>query len=59
MLGLGLSGGSMYFLTENSALAISNASNESLIVSSSPIATALILALFYKDERMSHSQVLA
>lgn len=58
MLGLGLSGGSLYFLTENSALAISNASNVALIVSSTPIATALILAIFYKDERMSRSQIL-
>lgn len=58
MLGLGLTGGSMYFLTENSALAISNASNVALIVSSTPIATALILSLFYKDERMSRSQIL-
>lgn len=58
MLGLGLTGGSMYFITENSALAISNASNVALIVSSTPIATALILALFYKDERMNRSQIL-
>ncbi len=58
MLGLGITGGSIYFLTENSALAVSNASNVALIVSSTPIATALILALFYKDERMNPTQIM-
>lgn len=57
MIGLGLTGGSLYFLTENSALAVSNASNVALIVSSTPIATALILSLFYKDERMNRGQI--
>lgn len=57
MSGLGLTGGSLYFLTENSALAVSNASNVALIVSSTPIATAIILSLFYKDERMNRGQI--
>jgi len=53
---LGLTGGSLYFLSENTALAYSTASNVSLIVCSCPMGTTLLLALFYKGERLSKLQ---
>jgi len=56
MVLLGLTGGSLYFLSENTALAYSTASNVSLIVCSCPMVTTLLLALFYKSERLSKWQ---
>lgn len=44
----GVAGGSLYFLTENTALGITLASNVSLLVSVSPVLTVLLLALFYR-----------
>jgi len=43
---LGITGGSMYFLTENTALAYTQASNTAFLVSSAPLFTA-ILTYFY------------
>ena len=43
---LGISGGSFYFLTENTALAYTQASNAAFLVSSAPLLTA-ILSLLY------------
>lgn len=42
MLALGLTGGSMYFLTENTALEYTFASNVSLLISTAPLFTALL-----------------
>jgi len=56
-LGLGVMGGSLYFLTENMALVYSTAANVSILVSTTPLVTALLVALFYKSERMSARQV--
>lgn len=53
---LGLSGGSLYFLAENTALQYSTASNVALIICSTPLLTALLAALFYRDERLRLSQ---
>ncbi len=39
---LGISGGSMYFLTENTALAYTQASNVAFIVSTAPLVTVLL-----------------
>lgn len=58
LMGLGLMGGSLYFLTENMALLYSTASNVSILVCSTPLLTALLLALFYKSERLSPLQAL-
>ena len=58
MLGLGLTGGSMYFLTENESLRFTTATNTSLIVCSCPLFAMLIIALFYKSERFSKRQAL-
>lgn len=52
----GLFGGSLYFLTENTALMQAQASDVSIIVSSCPLLTSLILPLFYKSERMGRKQ---
>lgn len=43
---LGVSGGSFYFLTENTALAYTQASNTSFLVCSAPLITALLILLY-------------
>lgn len=48
----GLSGGSLYFLSENTALSLSLASNVALIVCTAPILTALLFLIFRKEEQM-------
>ena len=57
MAGIGLTGGSLYFLTENMALEFSPASNVSLIVCSAPLWTALLLSMLYRNERMNGRQI--
>ena len=54
---LGVSGGSLYFLAENSALKFSTASNVAILVGTAPLITALLVACFHKEERMSGKQV--
>ena len=49
----GLSGGSLYFLTENTALGITLASNVSLIISTAPILTAFLSLLVFHKERLT------
>lgn len=56
MLALGVFGGSLYFLTENTALKYSTASNVGILVCSAPMLTALIMSAFYKDERIGARQ---
>ncbi len=51
MLGLGITGGSAYFLTENMALLYTFASNVSILVSSTPLLTAILVGAFYRTER--------
>ena len=58
MMALGLTGGSMYFLTENESLRFTTATNTSLIVCSCPLFAMLIIARFYKSERFSRLQAL-
>ena len=53
MLVLGVCGGSLYFLTENTALTMSYASNVSLIVCTAPLLTAIVIRLFYRNYRLS------
>lgn len=57
LLVLGIMGGSLYFLTENMALMFSTASNVAILVGSTPLITAVLMALFYKDERMCTRQM--
>ncbi|MDR0988040.1 MAG: DMT family transporter [Prevotellaceae bacterium] len=46
----GITGGSLYFWAENTALGITQATNVSFIVCSTPLFTALLSILFYKDK---------
>lgn len=48
---LGVLGGSLYFWTENTALAYTQASNVSLVVTTAPILTALLAHWFTRDEK--------
>lgn len=45
----GLSGGSLYFIAENTALGITLASNVSLLICTAPIFTILLARVFYKE----------
>lgn len=58
LMGLGIMGGSLYFLTENMALVYSTSANVSILVSTTPIVTALVVSVFYKSERMTRRQAL-
>lgn len=46
----GLTGGSLYFISENSALEITMASNVSLIVCTTPVLTVLLSSFFFKEK---------
>ena len=57
MLGLGITGGSLYFLTENSAMNYTTTTNTSLIVCLCPLFATALISLFYKTERLHGLQV--
>ena len=58
MVLLGISGGSLYFLTENAAMLYTTATNTSLIVCSCPLFAMLLVALAYRQtERFTRVQV--
>lgn len=57
MLALGITGGSLYFLTENTALNYTTTTNTSLIVCQCPLFAALLIALFHKSERLHPVQI--
>ena len=56
MFALGLTGGTLYFLTENTAMNYTTTTNTSLIVSLSPLVAALLISLFYKSLRLNKVQ---
>jgi len=58
MLALGVTGSSLYFLTENEALNYTTTTNTSLIVCSCPLVAALLISLFYKSQRLRKMQAL-
>ena len=58
-IALGLTGGSLYFITENYALAYGYCSNVSLIVCLTPLITVLIVGCFYPGERMNRKGLFA
>ena len=58
MFALGVTGGSLYFLTENSAMNYTTTTNTSLIVSLSPLVAALLISLFYKSMRLNRVQTI-
>lgn len=51
LLAGGVTGGSLYFLTENTALGITLATNVAFIVCTAPLITTLLTLLFYRSER--------
>ena len=57
MVALGVTGGSLYFLTENSAMNYTTTTNTSLIVSLSPLIAAALISIFYKSERLNRVQI--
>lgn len=56
MMALGVTGGSLYFLTENSSMNYTTTTNTSIIVSLCPLFASAIIGLFYKTERLSRIQ---
>lgn len=54
---LGLTGGSLYFLTENNAMIYTTTTNTSLIVSLCPLIATPLIGYFYKSERVSNRQL--
>jgi len=58
MAALGVTGGSLYFLTENSAMNYTTTTNTSIIVSLCPLFASAIIGFFYKAERLSRVQTL-
>ena len=57
MAGLGISGGTLYFLTENSSMNYTTTTNTSLIVSLSPLVASALISIFYKTERLNRIQI--
>ena len=53
---LGLTGGSLYFLTENSAMNYTTTTNTSIIVSLCPLFASALIGLCYRSERQSRTQ---
>ena len=58
MLGLGISGGSLYFLAENEAMNHTTTTNTSLIVCLCPLFASLLIGLFYKSQRLNRIQII-
>ncbi len=59
MVLLGITGGSMYFLTENAAMLYTTATNTSLIVCACPLFAMLLVAAVYRQsERISKLQAI-
>lgn len=54
---LGLTGGSLYFLTENSAMNYTTTTNTSLIVCSCPLFASTLIGMVYRSERMRPVQI--
>jgi drug/metabolite transporter (DMT)-like permease len=54
-VGVGLAGGSLYFLAENTALKFTQACNVSILISITPLLTAVASSFFYKSERINKS----
>ena len=57
MIGLGLTGGSLYFLTENAAMNYTTTTNTALIVCLCPLFAALLISIFYRDQRLRGIQI--
>ncbi|MBQ7742450.1 MAG: DMT family transporter [Bacteroidaceae bacterium] len=57
MLALGITGGSLYFLSENTALNYTTTTNTSLIVCICPLFAALLISIFYRSQRLRPLQI--
>ena len=57
MVGLGVSGGSLYFLAENGAMNYTTTTNTSLIVCLCPLFASALIGLFYKSQRLNRIQI--
>jgi drug/metabolite transporter (DMT)-like permease len=57
MVALGVTGGSLYFLTENSAMIYTTTTYTSLIVCLCPLIAALLIALFFRSMRLHGIQI--
>ena len=58
MLGLGVSGGSLYFLAENGAMNYTTTTNTSLIVCLCPLFASALIGFFYKSQRLNRTQLI-
>lgn len=58
MVALGISGGSLYFLAENSSMNYTTTTNTSLIVSLSPLVATFLISLFYQSQRLNRVQTM-
>lgn len=58
MMVLGISGGSLYFLLENTALVYTLASNVAIIIAATPLLTTLAVHLISRQERVERSMYL-
>jgi len=58
MVALGVTGGSLYFLAENSAMNYTTTTNTSLIVCLCPLFAAALVSMFYKSERLNRIQTM-
>lgn len=58
MAALGVTGGSLYFLSENSAMNYTTTTNTSIIVSLCPLFASAIIGAFYKSERLNRIQAI-
>ena len=54
MLSLGVTGGSLYFLSENTALSYSTSANVALIICVTPLLTTLLSFIIYKEKITNH-----
>lgn len=57
-LAMAIFANTLYYWAENTALTLTQTANVSILVSTSPIITALILAVFRKEERLTKKQTL-
>lgn len=58
MVLLGITGGSLYFLSENEAMNFTTTTNTSLIVCSCPLFATLLVRLVYRSSRINNLQLL-
>ena len=58
LMALGVSGGSLYFLTENTALQLSYVNNVAFLVCTAPLITTLLAIALYKDVKATRPLII-